>query len=672
MTDSAVASSGSADRGPGGNDPAEELWRLWRQGQAPDVDAFVARLGPLPAAQVAALLRIDQRERWRAGERVLAESYLQRYPQVGANQETAVDLIFNEFLERERLGELPAPEEYLRRFPQYAGELQAQIQLHQELKITSGAVPSSLGDHTITAGDSARPPAMGTALALVLGGGMQSDLELQALLRRRLWFVSLVGFVFYGFRMPVLVSFYAGTALGIFILTIAGSLLALLWSRLPLSLRQLRWIELTLFGSNCLCLLGLNYAFLHDGWLAQFADLDWYGMAVAGRSLSWVWGISLIAYGILIPNTWQRCAVVLGVMALCPVALNLIWCLREPAVEPRLLSVFLSGIVLDLALGSALAVFGAHRLETLRSAANEARKLGQYQLQRRLGTGGMGEVYLAEHVGLRRLCALKLIRPERAGESRHLRRFEREVQATAQLTHPHIVQVFDFGHAADGTFYYAMEYLPGLNLDELVASSGPLPAGRAIHLLRQVCGALEAAHAAGLIHRDIKPGNIIVGPGDGQAEVAKLLDFGLVQVQRRDAGATQLTQEGDIAGTPAFMAPEQAAGLTELDGRSDIYSLGALAYFLLTGQPPFPGQAAVGVLAAHLHESPAPLTDHCPAVPDDLQAVVLRCLAKKPGQRFPDVSSLAQALAHCAAAGCWTEAAAATWWRAQSGLLRSY
>src|SRR5262249_25080736 len=157
-------------------------------------------------------------------------------------------------------------------------------------------------------------------------------------------------------------------------------------------------------------------------------------------------------------------------------------------------------------------------------------------------------------------------------DPKELRRFEREVQATAALTHPNTVQVYDYGHAADGTFYYAMEYLPGLNLDELVTREGPLPPERAVHLLRQLCGALAEAHGAGLIHRDIKPGNIIVGEGGGRHDLAKLLDFGLVRSVVRGHSETRLTQDGALAGTPAFMSPEQAAGRQDLDARSDIYS----------------------------------------------------------------------------------------------------
>src|SRR5262245_60391171 len=251
-----------------------------------------------------------------------------------------------------------------------------------------------------------------------------------------------------------------------------------------------------------------------------------------------------------------------------------------------------------LALAVAVAVHGSYRIEVLRQEAVASRRLGQYQLKQCIGSGGMGDVYLAEHVLLRRPCAIKLIRSERAGDPTNLARFEREVQATATLTHPNTVEIFDYGHAADGTFYYAMEYLPGISLDELVRRHGPLPAARVIHLLRQVCGALQEAHTAGLIHRDIKPGNVLVCQRGGRHDVAKLLDFGLVQVHGLNPDGQQLTQEGAIAGTPAYMSPEQAAAKADLDGRSDLYSLGAVAYFLLTGQPPFVRDSAVQTLSA--------------------------------------------------------------------------
>jgi serine/threonine-protein kinase len=208
-----------------------------------------------------------------------------------------------------------------------------------------------------------------------------------------------------------------------------------------------------------------------------------------------------------------------------------------------------------------------------------------------------------------------------------------------------------------------MEYLPGLSLEELVKRHGPLPPARAVHVLRQVCGALREAHAAGLVHRDIKPGNILLCQRGGLCDVAKLLDFGLVRAHGLNPDGQQLTQEGAIAGTPAYMSPEQAAGRTDLDGRSDLYSLGAVAYFLLTSQPPFIRGTVVQTLASHLGEPVMPPDRHRPDLPADLQAVLLRCLEKEPPLRFQDAESLEQALGQCGCAGRWSQEQAADWWR---------
>jgi serine/threonine-protein kinase len=246
-----------------------------------------------------------------------------------------------------------------------------------------------------------------------------------------------------------------------------------------------------------------------------------------------------------------------------------------------------------------------------------------------------------------------------------LARFEREVRILATLTHWNTVEVFDYGHAADGTFYYVMEYLPGLDLDELVGRFGSLPPGRVVHLVRQVCAALREAHAAGLIHRDVKPSNVMVCRRGGVPDVAKLLDFGLVQAGGPSAPgsdpAGRLTREGAVLGTPAYMSPEQAAG-RPLDGRSDVYSLGATAYFLLAGRPPFERGGAMEVIAAHLLEPPVPLRAASPGVPADLEAIVLRCLAKDPRDRFAGVAELDTALRGCGCVGEWEESAAREWW----------
>jgi serine/threonine-protein kinase len=209
------------------------------------------------------------------------------------------------------------------------------------------------------------------------------------------------------------------------------------------------------------------------------------------------------------------------------------------------------------------------------------------------------------------------------------------------------VQVYDYGHTEDGTFYYVMEYLPGLTLEALVKQAGPLPPARAIHFLRQICGALAEAHSRGLIHRDIKPGNVMICERGGIHDVAKLLDFGLVLPPAGDADGDKLTQDGTVTGTPAYLSPEQVGGQEAVDARSDIYSVGALAYFLLAGLPPFAGRTGMKLIAAHLYEVPEPLTRRRPDLPADLDAVIRRCLAKEPEKRFLDVESLDRALAAC-------------------------
>jgi eukaryotic-like serine/threonine-protein kinase len=311
-------------------------------------------------------------------------------------------------------------------------------------------------------------------------------------------------------------------------------------------------------------------------------------------------------------------------------------------------------------------VFGSHKIRELHQKAHEAERVGQYRLKRVLGIGGMGTVYLAEHVLLRRPCAIKLISPHQAGDPRALRRFEREVQAAATLTHWNTVEVYDYGHTEDGRFYYVMEYLPGMDLQDMVERHGPLPPERAVHLLRQLCEALREAHGIGLIHRDVKPSNIIACERGGVYDVAKLLDFGLVKAfAGRDAA--KLTGDGGFSGSPAFMSPEQALGREQLDARSDIYNVGAVAYFLLTGKLPFDRQSALEMLHAHAYEPLDPRPEFQETVPADLQAVIRRCLEKDPDRRYQDAATLERALAAFQGAGEWTRDRAEEWWRRNGG-----
>jgi hypothetical protein len=296
----------------------------------------------------------------------------------------------------------------------------------------------------------------------------------------------------------------------------------------------------------------------------------------------------------------------------------------------------------------------------------EATRLGQYVLEVKIGEGGMGTVYRARHAFLRRPTAIKLLVPERTGAV-GLARFEREVQQTSQLTHPNTVAIYDYGRTADGTFYYAMEYLDGLSLEELAQHDGPQPPGRVVHILRQVCGALAEAHRRGLVHRDIKPANLHLRVRGDVADHVTVLDFGLAKELFPAPGQVQLSVAGTFVGTPLYVAPEAISRPNEIDARSDLYALGAVAYFLLTGTPPFQAASMVEVCAKHLHTPPEPPSRRNGSpVPAKLEALVLRCLEKRPDDRPPSALALAQALADCTDVATWTDTLAADWWRDRS------
>ena len=326
-----------------------------------------------------------------------------------------------------------------------------------------------------------------------------------------------------------------------------------------------------------------------------------------------------------------------------------------------------------MAFGPVLAVmiayYGSRVVYGLGIEVAEARRLGSYQLERLLGKGGMGEVWLAHHAMLARPAAVKLVRPELLGasngrgDSRVLERFEREARTTASMRSPHTIQVWDYGVAADGTFYYVMELLSGFTAESLVSRFGPLPAERAVFLLRQMCHSLAEAHEAGLIHRDIKPANVYVCRYGRDADFVKVLDFGLVKgVMSDDSGDVALTAENAICGTPLFMAPEQALGPDHGDARSDLYSIGCVAYWLLTGGVVFEGATAVEVLVHHARTQPAPPSSRTELpIPRALDELVLATLEKDPARRPESAAALAADLARCVAS-TWTAERAGAWW----------
>lgn len=298
----------------------------------------------------------------------------------------------------------------------------------------------------------------------------------------------------------------------------------------------------------------------------------------------------------------------------------------------------------------------------LRKSVVRARRLGQYTLGEKLGEGGMGVVYRAEHEMLRRPTAIKLLPPGSAGEE-NLKRFEREVQQTARLTSPHTVSIYDYGRTPDGQFYYVMEYLDGVNLDDLVRQDGPMAPGRAVRILRQVCAALAEAHGIGLIHRDIKPANILLCERGGFPDIAKVLDFGLV---RQISGTTdpRLTAEDVLRGTPQYLAPEAIRNAENVDARSDLYALGAVGYYLLTGTEVFSGRGPLEIIHHHLQTEPEPLSRRLgKPIPPKLEALILATLSKDPDDRPESARALADALHACDDVPAWDETDARRFWR---------
>ncbi|MBX7073064.1 MAG: serine/threonine protein kinase [Pirellulales bacterium] len=506
-------------------------------------------------------------------------------------------------------------------------------------------------------------------VALVEGSGPELGDELALILRTRLRAAALV--LFLGSGMFLAYGLYSPapareaslllTAFHVVLVLVLGSTALFLCARCPGRLNRLRWLELLVFGLTAAFFVVMQHeAFAHYAKTHQPMSL----MAMMKAVITY-WYALIFTYAIFIPNSPQRAAPVVGLMAAAPVVGTLLARQKFALVAEVADMNQMVEMVMMMVIAFIAAIYGIYKMGALRREAYEARQFGQYRLRERIGAGGMGEVFLAEHQMLKRPCAIKLIRPTQAGDPRALARFEREVRTAARLSHWNSIEIFDYGRAADGTFYYVMEYLPGLSLADLVRRHGPLAPERVVHLLTQTCDALTEAHAMGMIHRDIKPGNIFAAQRGGVYDVAKLLDFGLVRPVATTADL-QLTLEGSITGSPLYMSPEQALDESP-DGRSDIYSLGAVAYFLLTGRPPFEAAKPLQVLFAHAHQEPTGPAAMNGDVPDDLDRVVLRCLAKQPGDRYQTADELKRALEDCCCAGHWDSAAAAAWWQEQAG-----
>jgi serine/threonine-protein kinase len=402
---------------------------------------------------------------------------------------------------------------------------------------------------------------------------------------------------------------------------------------------------------------------------AQYLDISQYATNPPWAGLSWV-AVWMLGFTMMVPGP-PRGALTAALASACAVPLTVgFTLLSHPGVVAMSPLRFVLLLVLPYFLVVLIADVGARLVYRLGTELTRARRLGSYQLIERLGSGGMGEVWRAQHRLLARPAAIKLVRPEVLGGSTVERRselqarFEREAQATALLRSPHTIQIYDFGIAADGAFYYVMELLDGFDVERLIRQFGPVPVERAVHLLLGVCHSLAEAHASRLVHRDIKPANVYVCRYGREVDFVKVLDFGLVKSQGdgmpQDASVTGAFS---VAGTPAFMSPEQVAGDRTLDGRSDIYAIGCLAYWLVTGQLVFRGRTVVETIVQHRQETPLPPSQVAELpVPADFDAIVLECLAKTPADRPPTVDDLARRLAAIAFESPWSAGRAREWW----------
>ncbi len=448
------------------------------------------------------------------------------------------------------------------------------------------------------------------------------------------------------------------------VLAVVATAAVLLQTRQRWRLRELRVVEAVVFLTLTLYLAGTTYT-------VGVTNLD--AMIAGWTSTLFGFGLLMIAYGVFVLNTLRRAAV--GVVSIGAASLGSTLLVRvsEPATQgafdtAAIGRLFETGIVLGS--HGLVAVVASFVIFTLFNYAFDQRKRSFYDLEERIGSGGMGEVWRGRHQTLARPTAIKLIREDRiAGVDtetarRVLRRFEREAKATAALRSPHTIEVYDFGVTSDGHFYYAMELLEGLDLQALVDQFGPLPPERVVHLLLQACDSLADAHEHGMTHRDIKPANLFLSRLGPSADHLKVLDFGLVQeVQEVQAQSCEPSPEGTVVGTLAYLAPEMILEPAEINGRSDIYALGCVAYWLCTGTLVFQTDSAREQIDAHINTLPALLSTRTDLpVPPALEAIIMKCLEKKPGDRFDGAAALAAALREVPLPAPWDTRRAHAWW----------
>ena len=406
----------------------------------------------------------------------------------------------------------------------------------------------------------------------------------------------------------------------------------------------------TLYAIDVVYAAGIGTAFGGSAALAPELPPAAYASMVYGC-------FTVFARALVVPSSGRR-TLLTSIVTFVPMTAAAIW-LGINTRQQLPGAAFITGDLVFSIVAILIATRGSSIIYGLRRKVSEAMQLGKYTLDRKIGEGGMGTVHRASHALLRRPTAIKLLHPDRVGSQETLDRFEREVQHMSQLTHPNTVAVYDYGWNSDGVLYYAMEYLDGLNLDQLVRNHGVQASNRVVHILQQVCGALQEAHDAGIIHRDIKPANIILCERGGVPDVAKVVDFGLVKELTRDSSAS--TQV--VLGTPGYIAPEAITDPDRIGPPVDLYALGAVGYFLLTGRRVFEGKTHVDVCIQHVTQTPIPPSQVVERpIPAELEAIIMRCLQKQPGDRFPSATALAEALAEVPRSNEWSTTHAKTFW----------
>lgn len=506
--------------------------------------------------------------------------------------------------------------------------------------------------------------------ALTRGSGQGLGGETSDLLRIRLRSVGVVlcAGLLLGFIQNLLfVSEPIMQKVHLAVIILLGLMTLLLFTSRALTRPALRGIEVLLLGSVSFFLAMSEHTMARQLFTAGSRDL----LLAYLQEQVVPFILVILIYGMFIPNTWKRAAAVVVPIGLVPLVLRIVLRLEFPEFQGLVSVEEATATLVPLAIAVGAAVYGAHVISGLRLRAYEARQLGQYRLVEEIGVGGMGEVWKAKHKMLARPAAIKLIRPEMLGPddptmaSTLLQRFELEAQATATLTSPHSVMIYDFGISDEGVFYYVMELLDGMDLYSIVSRFGPLPPSRVIEFLSQTCDSLGDAHHRGLIHRDVKPGNIFACRMGRTLDFVKVLDFGLVKESARtEPGTPMLTQIGAATGTPGFMAPEQALGQA-VDRRSDLYALGCVGYWLLTGQFVFDQTNMTAMILDHVKTAPVPPSQRSEAaIPEDLERVIMHCLEKEPDKRPRTAEELYEMLSACQDFGKWEQKEAREWWKA--------